>query len=209
MVRTVGLFVENLGRFRSGAALNGHRRSRGRVLTWRSEPGDLVLCSGTLPRTTPFRLRLEAAVGGGVRGGLLWGRDYAAARAEGYGDADIVAMLADHGLAVAELDPAWWWTPGAASFSIPPELDPIDVFRFDERELFRIGELVGARSLNAADVLGGAGASRRPRPPSPRCATVPQTTACWCISNGWRGRGSPTSPPPGMSCAWRTGPTVA
>ncbi len=64
-------------------------------------------------------------------------------------------MLADHGLAVAELDPAWWWTPGAASFSIPPELDPIDVFRFDERELFRIGELVGARSLNAADVLGG------------------------------------------------------
>ena len=118
-------------------------------------PGDLVLCSGTLPRSTPFRLRLEAALAGGYAAISLWGRDYAAARAEGHSDADMVAMLADHGLAVAELDPAWWWTPGATSFSIPPELDPIDVFRFDERELFRIGELVGARSLNAADVLGG------------------------------------------------------
>jgi sugar phosphate isomerase/epimerase len=117
--------------------------------------GDLVLCSGTLPRATPFRLRLEAAVAAGYAAVSLWGRDYAAARAEGYGDTDIVAMLADHGLVVAELDPAWWWTPGAASVSIPPELDPIDVFRFDERELLRIGELVGARSLNAADVLGG------------------------------------------------------
>ncbi len=118
-------------------------------------PGDLVLCSGTLPRATPFRLRLEAAHAAGYAGVSLWGRDYAAARAEGYGDGDIVAMLADYGLAVAELDPAWWWTPGAAAFTIPPEMDPIDVFRFDERELFRIGELVGARSLNAADVLGG------------------------------------------------------
>ncbi len=118
-------------------------------------PNDLVLCSGTLPRATPFRLRLESAVAAGYAAVSLWGRDYAAARHEGYGDGDIVAMLADHGLAVAELDPAWWWTPGAASFSIPPELDPIDVFRFDEREIFRIGELVGARSLNAADVLGG------------------------------------------------------
>ena len=118
-------------------------------------PTDLVLCSGTLPRATPFRQRLEAAQAEGYAAVSLWGRDYAAARREGYGDGDIVAMLADYGLAVAELDPAWWWTPGAASVSIPPELDPIDVFRFDERELFRIGELVGARSLNAADVLGG------------------------------------------------------
>jgi sugar phosphate isomerase/epimerase len=118
-------------------------------------PGDLVLCSGTLPRVTPFRVRLEAAAAAGYAAVSLWGRDYAAARTEGYGDADIVTMLADHGLTVAELDPAWWWTPGAASFSIPPELDPIDVFRFDERELLRIGELVGARSINAADVLGG------------------------------------------------------
>jgi sugar phosphate isomerase/epimerase len=116
---------------------------------------DLVLCSGTVPRGTPFRARLRAAAGAGYRGVSLWGRDYQAARDEGYSDADLAALLDDHGLAVAELDPVWWWTPGAASFSIPPELDPIDVFRFGEAELFRIGEVLGARSVNAVDVVGG------------------------------------------------------
>jgi len=118
-------------------------------------PDDLVLCSGTLARHTPFRLRLEAAVSGGFSAVSLWGRDYRAARDEGYTDADLPVMLADHGLAVAELDPAWWWTPGARGFSIPAEVDPVDVFRYDEAEVFRIADLVGARSLNAADVLGG------------------------------------------------------
>jgi len=118
-------------------------------------PDDLVLCSGTIARHTPFRDRLSAAAGAGYRAVSLWGRDYQEARDEGYSDADLVALLDDHGLAVAELDPAWWWTPGATSFSIPPELDPIDVFRFGEAELFRIGEVVGARSINAADVVGG------------------------------------------------------
>ncbi len=64
-------------------------------------------------------------------------------------------MVDDHGLAVAELDPAWWWTPGARKIHIPPEADPVDVFRYDENELLRIGEVFGARSINAADVLGG------------------------------------------------------
>jgi sugar phosphate isomerase/epimerase len=118
-------------------------------------PSDLVLCSGTIPRDTPFRLRLEAAVSSGFSAVSLWGRDYRAARDEGHSDADLPCLIADHGLVVAELDPAWWWTPGAAAFSIPDELDPVEVFRYDEAELFRIAELVGARSLNAADVLGG------------------------------------------------------
>jgi sugar phosphate isomerase/epimerase len=118
-------------------------------------PDDLVLCSGTIPRGTPFRLRLEAAVAGGYDAVSLWGRDYRSARAEGHSDSDLVALIADHGLVVAELDPAWWWTPGAAGFTIPDELDPVEIFRYDERELFRIAEVVGARSLNAVDVLGG------------------------------------------------------
>jgi sugar phosphate isomerase/epimerase len=118
-------------------------------------PADLVLCSGTIARHTPFRARVEAAAAAGYSAVSLWGRDYQEAREEGYADADLVALLDDHGLAVAELDPAWWWTPGAASFSIPPELDPIDVFRFGESDLFRMGEALGARSVNAADVLGG------------------------------------------------------
>ncbi|MGH9018689.1 MAG: sugar phosphate isomerase/epimerase family protein [Acidimicrobiales bacterium] len=118
-------------------------------------PGDLVLCSGTVPRATPFRERLEAASAAGFAGISLWGRDYGAARLEGYGDADLKAMVADHGLAVAELDPAWWWTPGARRVRIPPEYDPVDIFRYDEDEMLRLGELFGARSINAAEVLGG------------------------------------------------------
>ena len=98
---------------------------------------------------------MEAAASAGFRAVSLWGRDYAGARQEGYSDSDLVALLDDHGLAVAELDPAWWWTPGAATFSIPPELDPVDVFRFGESDLFGIGEALGARSVNAADVVGG------------------------------------------------------
>ncbi len=118
-------------------------------------PGDLVLCSGTVGRDTTFRERVEAAAAAGYAAISLWGRDYAAARNEGLSDADMVALLEHHGLVVAELDPVWWWTPGAGAFSISPELDPIDVFRFGERELFEIAEALGARSLNAADVLGG------------------------------------------------------
>ncbi len=119
-------------------------------------PTDLVLCSGTLPPGTPFADRLAAAAGAGCSAVSLWGRDVAAARAEGRTDAELAAMVADHGLAVAELDPVWWWTPGAPAESpIPPELDPLDVFCFGERDLFAMGEALGARSLNAADVLGG------------------------------------------------------
>jgi sugar phosphate isomerase/epimerase len=116
---------------------------------------DLVLCSGTVGRRTNFRDRLEAASAAGYAAVSLWGRDYQSARDEGYSDADLVTLLDDHGLVLAELDPVWWWTPGAAEFSIPPEHDPIDVFRFREADLFRIADLLGARSLNAADVLGG------------------------------------------------------
>jgi sugar phosphate isomerase/epimerase len=118
-------------------------------------PADLVLCSGTLPRATPFLDRLRAASAAGFAGISLWGRDYGAARDEGHSDADLRSMVDDHGLAVAELDPAWWWTPGARDVHIPPAADPVDIFRYDEDALMRIGELFGARSINAADVLGG------------------------------------------------------
>jgi sugar phosphate isomerase/epimerase len=116
---------------------------------------DLVLCSGTLARRTSFLERLQGASGAGFTAISLWGRDYRAARLEGHSDADLRSMVDDHGLAVAELDPAWWWTPGARDVHIPPEDDPVDVFRYDEYELLRIAELFGARSINAVDVLGG------------------------------------------------------
>ena len=118
-------------------------------------PEDLVLCSGTLARQTGFRQRLKAASDAGFAAISLWGRDYRRARADGHSDADIGAMLADHGLVVGEIDPAWWWTPGAAEVAIDPSVDPFDVFAHGESELLSLAETVGARSLNAVDVLGG------------------------------------------------------
>ncbi|MGD0391089.1 MAG: sugar phosphate isomerase/epimerase [Acidimicrobiales bacterium] len=116
---------------------------------------DLVLCSGTLRRGLPFAERLDAASGATFDAISLWGRDYAAARAEGLSDADMRAMLDDHGLVVAELDPAWWWLPGASDIDIAPELDSEDVFRFGEADLFAMADALGARSVNAVDVFGG------------------------------------------------------
>ncbi|MGA2837350.1 MAG: sugar phosphate isomerase/epimerase [Acidimicrobiales bacterium] len=118
-------------------------------------PDDLVLCSGTLRRDVPFAERLAAANAGGYAAVSLWGRDYAAARSEGLSDADLRVMLDDHGLVVAELDPAWWWLPGATDVHIPPELDTEDVFRFGEDDLFAVADAVGGRSINAVDVFGG------------------------------------------------------
>ncbi len=119
-------------------------------------PNSLVLCSGTIARETSFRDRLAAAAAAGYDAISLWGRDHAQARREGHSDGEMRTMLDDHGLVVAEVDPAWWWTPGAPEIGRSLiEVDPMDVFRYGEDDLLRIAEAVGARSLNAAEVLGG------------------------------------------------------
>ena len=118
-------------------------------------PDELILCSGTLRRGVRFAERVAAASAAGFVGVSLWGRDYAAARGEGLSDADMRAMMAAHGLEVAELDPAWWWLPGASDIQIPPNLDSEDVFRFGEADLFAMADALGARSINAVDVFGG------------------------------------------------------
>jgi sugar phosphate isomerase/epimerase len=118
-------------------------------------PDDLVLCSGTLPRHTTFVERVDAASAGGFAGISMWGRDYWGARREGHSDADIRARLSDHGLAVAELDPAWWWTPVEFDAESLVSIDDMEVFGYGEAEMFAIADAVGARSMNAVDVLGG------------------------------------------------------
>ncbi len=114
-----------------------------------------VLCSGTLRSGLSFRERVAAAAAGGFSGISLWGRDYRVARDEGLSDRDIALLLDDQGLSVGELDPAWWWLPGAAAIHIPPEHDQEQIFRYTEPELFAVADAVGARSLNAVDVFGG------------------------------------------------------
>jgi sugar phosphate isomerase/epimerase len=119
-------------------------------------PEQTVLCSGTLRAGTSFRQRLAAARAGGFDAISLWGRDYQDAQVEGWSDADIVAMLGDHGLSVAEVDPAWGWLPGAAEVRIPREMDTERIFAFGVDELFAVADAVGARSVNAVDIFGGA-----------------------------------------------------
>lgn len=118
-------------------------------------PDSLVLCSGTVPRHISFLERLGAAADAGYDAISLWGRDYARARRDGHSHAEMRTLLDDHGLVVAEVDPAWWWTPGAGDVHIPVELDAMEVFSHGEDDLMRMAQAMGARSLNAADVLGG------------------------------------------------------
>ena len=106
-------------------------------------------------RVVLFRSRVAAAAAGGFDHLSLWGRDYQDARNEGLSDRDLRIILDDHGVTLAELDPAWWWLPGAADVHIAPEHDTERIFAFGEAELFAVADALGARSLNAVDVFGG------------------------------------------------------
>jgi sugar phosphate isomerase/epimerase len=113
---------------------------------------DLVLCSGTLNPNVGFRERVEAAAAAGFDGLSLWVSDYRSGRAGGLSDADMRTMLDDNGIAIAELDLAWWWLPGSPETA--PEIMKA-AFAYDEADVFAIADAVGVRSLNAADVFGG------------------------------------------------------
>ena len=84
-------------------------------------PEDLVLCAGTLGGAS-FRDRVEAAAEAGFSAISLFLGDYQRARAEGLSDADMRKLLADHGLAVAELDPLMSWVPRLARDPIESRL---------------------------------------------------------------------------------------
>jgi sugar phosphate isomerase/epimerase len=99
----------------------------------------LVLCRGTIAAAS-FRERVEAASSAGYGAISLFAADYHAARASGLGDADLRALLADHGLAVAELDPLMHWIPGRPHAERGPD---------DEADFFAIADAIGARSINA------------------------------------------------------------
>ncbi len=100
---------------------------------------DLVLCSGTL-RAASIAEKCAAAVAGGFSALTLWPTDVARAQREGLSPADVKRLIADHGLAVADLDALLVWLPGE---SVPPGLA-------NEAEFYAIADAVGGRSLNLA-----------------------------------------------------------
>jgi sugar phosphate isomerase/epimerase len=70
-----------------------------------------VLCSGTI-RAASFAHTVSAAGAAGFQGVSLYYDEYAIARAEGWSDADMRALLDDNGVAVAEIDGRMDWLPG-------------------------------------------------------------------------------------------------
>jgi sugar phosphate isomerase/epimerase len=66
-------------------------------------PDDLVLCPGTVPQAS-FRARAAAAAAGGFSGIGLWLPHRRRAQAEGLSDADMRAVLRDHGLVVTDVE---------------------------------------------------------------------------------------------------------
>jgi sugar phosphate isomerase/epimerase len=70
-----------------------------------------VLCSGTI-RAASFAHTVSAAGVAGFQGVSLYYNEYAIARAEGWSDADMRALLDDNGVAVAEIDGRMDWLPG-------------------------------------------------------------------------------------------------
>lgn len=113
-------------------------------------PDHLVLCAGTLPYGIPFRERVEAAAAAGFSAITLWGPDYARARREGLSDRALRRLLDDAGLGVGELDSVWTWAPGTGSVVVPDEENPDGYFSVGEAEIFRIADVVGARSITAS-----------------------------------------------------------
>lgn len=113
---------------------------------------DLVLCAGTL-LPTGLAARAQAARDAGYTGVSLWMADVVRARAEGMRDADIRALLDDHGLEIAELDCLTSWLPGSA----PPADAPFEVdeaMRASDEEFFAIADSIGGRSVNIAEIWG-------------------------------------------------------
>ena len=116
-------------------------------------PDDLVLCAGSV-LATPFLERLAPAQAAGFRGVSIWPHEVEAARAAGVGPAELRTRVADHGLAIAELDAVAVWLPGHRA--PPTGLDPgaRRLLHYDAEHVCPVGEAVGARSITAIEFLG-------------------------------------------------------
>jgi sugar phosphate isomerase/epimerase len=108
-------------------------------------PDDLVLHAGTV-RKASVAEKCAAAAAGGFRALTLTPEDVARARASGLSLANVRALIVDHGLLLADLDPLLRWLPGE---EIPPGIPAAS-----EDEFYAIAEAVGARSLNVAQGFG-------------------------------------------------------
>ena len=110
--------------------------------------GDLVLCAGTVA-LSGFAERAAAAAEAGFAALSLFPQDYRRARESGLGDAELRAILRDHDLAVAEIDPLLSWVTGDAAGAGLNERGRA-FLASGEDEFYAIADALGARSINAA-----------------------------------------------------------
>jgi sugar phosphate isomerase/epimerase len=113
---------------------------------------DLTLCAGTMMNAS-FEDHLRAAAAGGFRRISLYPTEYDAARESGLSDADMKRRLDDHGLLVADLDPLLNWIP-ETSLARGASAEGSDMFGATEADFYRLAEVFGARSINAALFIG-------------------------------------------------------
>lgn len=110
---------------------------------------DLILCSGSLPHAG-FEEMVRVASRAGFEGITVWPRDYRGALESGLEPADLRALLADHGIAVADLDPLLTWLPP----SVGGWVDPGPYADATERDFFEMAEVLSAQSVNVAQGFG-------------------------------------------------------
>jgi hypothetical protein len=154
------------------------------------------------PSRHSFAERVGAAAAAGFAGIGWTPEDYGACRAAGLSDADLRAILDDHGIKAAELEFVSGWAHGG---------DLGKAARRTEDRMYAIAEVFGPRHIN----VGELGRSPRwnhwkPRRNASRhCATAPPRTACWWQSSSCRGREYPIQNglghlPDGGAAQWRS-----
>jgi sugar phosphate isomerase/epimerase len=117
------------------------------------EPDDLVLCAGTV-MATPFLDRLAPARANGFRGVSLMPPEYHGLRAQGLTDGDIRSRIADHGLAVSEVDAVTTWLPGHAPPAAWGEAFGAMLRANTATAVCTVAAAVGARSVTVVEFYG-------------------------------------------------------
>ena len=118
--------------------------------------GDALVCShftltgapGREPARYGFAERVAAAAGAGFTGIGLLGIDHAQAVASGVSEAEMARVLADHEIAVAEVEFVLDWSAG------PDEPERQAVARYLEDTVWAVADAFGPRVVSVGEMVG-------------------------------------------------------